>query len=749
MLTYRDERLLIDGKPVTLLSGEVHYFRLDPSQWADRLDRMRECGMNAVATYVPWLLHEYREGDIRVEAVEEFISLCEKRGFWVILRPGPFIMAEMKNEGIPDWVYTRCPGAVPENAASRTLDYMDPDYLRCVKRWYDAVLGMAARHTPRYGGRLVMVQLDNEIGMLEWVTHSPTLTPGLRRDFEAWFGGPYRAGMEAALSRFMRRRYADYVRTLMEYAREAGMRDVLYMVNIHGTGEGRGLTYPIGVSQLEAACAPEGIISGSDVYLDGFTMRDFTDMTLINGITACANAPGKPLCSMEFACGDTNYADDLMGRAPAYACDFTTRLFLCQGNRLLNHYLFCGGVNGRLPDPRGDGNDRFSFTGEYHGYAAPIGPDGTPNQNWPRYSRVLRQMAAIGDHLADCDLEADNVAFGYDPDLYMNEFRPDLEDGNRDGGCWNQTMRALLLLGVKPRTVHMKRPIPAQVHCLVLPSCRRMSEDVQRAALNHVTRGGTLLLHGRIPVEDETGRPLTLLADALGVRVTREYNGGRQYYDPAVRHVGPLAGFREFHASGWQTVEPGPEAEPLLELYEGGCVGFTKKLGSGRVAALLTEYKCYLSRYEILLDLLGVRRTLRLDTDTPGVGVYAANVKNPAGEEFLFLINMDDCDKALSVEANGKPWLPGAIRLPSLDALTLPRNVHFGFVRVLWSSAEILEVRDGSLVFRVTEPVSRFAFDRPPVNREFRLENGQYIVETDNRLLEGGVVISFGGGMEG
>ena len=743
MLTYQNGRLILDGKKVTLLSGEIHYFRLDRKDWSARLDRLLECGMNAVATYVPWLLHEYREGEIDVSEVEAFIALCESRGLWVILRPGPFIMAEMKNEGLPDWIYEKCPGAVPEKQASRTIDYMDPDFLRYARRWYNAVLGMASRHTPSRGGRVVMVQLDNEIGMLEWVTHTPSLTAGLRRDFQAWHGAAYRPGLEAELSRFMRLRYADYVHALRSFAQEAGMRDVLYMINIHGTGEGRGLTYPIGVSQLEAAFSPEGIISGSDVYFDGFRMSDFTDMTLVNGITACANTPGKPLCSMEFGCGDGNYADDFMGRIPAFAGDFTTRLFLCQGNRLLNYYLFCGGINGRLPDPRGDGNDRFSFTGEYHGYAAPIGPDGTPNQNWPRFSRVLRQMAAIGGKLADCDPVTDNVAFGYDPDLFMTEYRPDREDPRRTGGCWDQTMRALLLLGVRLGTVHLRKPLPDAAHCLIVPSCRRMAGDIQRALIDHLRRGGTLLLHGRIPVEDENGRPLTLLRDALNVRVTGEYDGGRAYYDPAVRHVGPLAGFREFHAGEWQTVEIGPQAEPLLELYEGGVCGFTEPVGPGRVVALLTGYKCYPDRYEIMLDLLGVTRSLRIGNQTPGGGVYAANVRSGAGEEFLFLINMDDCDKELSVTLDGAAWLPGPVHLPPHDALTLPRNVDLGFVRILWASAEILSIEKGAVLFRVTERRSRFAFDRPPLKWAYREENGQYIVETDNRLVEGAVRFEF------
>ena len=49
---------------------------------------------------------------------------------------------------------------------------------------------------------------------------------------------------------------------------------------------------------------------------------------------------------------------------------------MAQGNRLINYYLFAGGHNPPLDEPVGDGNDRIAFTGERHGFAAPIDPEG-------------------------------------------------------------------------------------------------------------------------------------------------------------------------------------------------------------------------------------------------------------------------------------------------------------------------------------------------------------------------------------
>ena len=34
--------VFVDGKPFRILSGEIHYFRVQPAQWRDRLEKLRE-----------------------------------------------------------------------------------------------------------------------------------------------------------------------------------------------------------------------------------------------------------------------------------------------------------------------------------------------------------------------------------------------------------------------------------------------------------------------------------------------------------------------------------------------------------------------------------------------------------------------------------------------------------------------------------------------------------------------------------
>ena len=106
------EEFYLDGKPFQILSGAVHYFRLVPEYWEDCLYNLKAMGFNTVETYIPWNLHEPREGEFDFSGnldIEAFVRLAERMGLLVILRPSPFICAEWEYGGLPAWLL-RYPG---------------------------------------------------------------------------------------------------------------------------------------------------------------------------------------------------------------------------------------------------------------------------------------------------------------------------------------------------------------------------------------------------------------------------------------------------------------------------------------------------------------------------------------------------------------------------------------------------------------------------------------------------------------
>ncbi|SDK09955.1 glycoside hydrolase family 35 protein [Streptomyces indicus] len=146
----------LDGRPVRLLSGALHYFRVHEEQWDHRLAMLRAMGLNCVETYVPWNLHEPAPGTYHdLGALGRFLDAAARAGLWAVVRPGPYICAEWENGGLPHWVT----GPLGPRARTR-----DPEYLRRVDSWFSELLPQVVERQVHRGGPVVMVQVENEYG---------------------------------------------------------------------------------------------------------------------------------------------------------------------------------------------------------------------------------------------------------------------------------------------------------------------------------------------------------------------------------------------------------------------------------------------------------------------------------------------------------------------------------------------------------------------------------------------------------
>lgn len=147
-----------DGEPFHLISGSLHYFRVHPDHWADRIEKARQLGLNAIDTYVAWNFHSSTEGEFRLDHWRDlgaFLDLVAKAGLLAIVRPGPYICAEWSNAGLPSWLTAKA------DIALRTAD---PRYLEAVNELYSAVLPLVAERQVTRGGNVAMVQIENEYG---------------------------------------------------------------------------------------------------------------------------------------------------------------------------------------------------------------------------------------------------------------------------------------------------------------------------------------------------------------------------------------------------------------------------------------------------------------------------------------------------------------------------------------------------------------------------------------------------------
>lgn len=150
--------LRLGGRPFYLASGSMHYFRVHPAGWERRLKWMREFGLTAVQTYVPWNLHEPREGEFDFSGMLDlgaFLSLCEKMGLRVLLRPAPFICSEWDFGGMPWWLLKE---------KNQALRCMDPRFTGAVSKYYRALCPHFVPYLSTNGGPIIAVDIENEYG---------------------------------------------------------------------------------------------------------------------------------------------------------------------------------------------------------------------------------------------------------------------------------------------------------------------------------------------------------------------------------------------------------------------------------------------------------------------------------------------------------------------------------------------------------------------------------------------------------
>lgn len=751
-ITVHRRRILIDGRPRLVLAGEIHYFRLDRSVWSERIAQLKASGANAVASYIPWLVHELPDGSLDLTGrtrperdLAAFIDLCAAHGLWFLARPGPFQMAELKNEGIPYRVHREHPEIVPVGwdaapTPTPTVDYLAPAFLAEADRWYSGVVPLLAERLITRGGPVIGIQLDNEIGMLAWVSNSPDLTDHLLADLRGWirehredaaatypaldgtdadwaravrspeeaWAGPLRVD----LTRFLRGRFSRYVDALRESAERHGATGVPFLVNIHGTGDGSGDPFPIGISQLvETYSGKPGMISGSDHYVGDMTLDTTTDMYVMGALQQAVHDDDQPLTSLEFEAGTGDYGDGMERLAEPATAGLKSRLFVAQGNRLLNYYLFAGGHNRLLDAPVSDGNDRIAITGHRHGFAAPVGPEGQASPTLAPLTEAIGRLMLHERHLASAVEELDDLALGFVVDSYateavhpgsavMQEVAEDLR-AHRGPGQRKALARSALLRGHRFDAVDLRtmrpRPDGSGRRVLLVASSAHLDPAVQTALARHVRTGGGLLLLGVLPEKDLTGAPCRILADALGATAAPVRRDSGRFHPSVLWHGtgGPdPAILGETRVPWFQQLTPTGDARPVLRTVDGETCGIETRIGEGTAVLLAAGLPSHLGLFGHLLDRLGAGRGLALTSSVPGV--FATTTRDEEGGRILHVLNVTGYRPEVRIVLDGEVI---DLRPAPHTGYLLARGLEVGPARIEEANAELRAVSAHELAF--------------------------------------------------
>jgi len=216
-----EHQLRVDGSLTRLYAAAVHYWRLERDRWAEVLDAVRSLNFTAISIYIPWEAHEISRGefdfghiDPRTD-IDAFLTMCEQRGFDIVVRPGPQINAEMPCFGYPRriledeelharsaqgsrYVLTQVPKPIP------ALSYATEKFFAETALWFDAICPILAAHAhPR--GRLLAAQVDNEMAYFFGINA---------------YSADFHPDSIAAYRRFLRDKYGDLGALAETYGRE-------------------------------------------------------------------------------------------------------------------------------------------------------------------------------------------------------------------------------------------------------------------------------------------------------------------------------------------------------------------------------------------------------------------------------------------------------------------------------------------------------------------------------------------------
>jgi hypothetical protein len=154
-VTWDSQSLMMDGRRICPVMGEIHYSRIPANEWTNEVRKMKEGGVTIIATYVFWSHIEEQEGIFRWDgqrSLRRFLEVCKQEDMPVVLRLGPFCHGEVRNGGIPDWAFDK----------GCKLRESNPVFLDLAEKLYRQIFTQVQELQWKDGGPVIAAQFDNE-----------------------------------------------------------------------------------------------------------------------------------------------------------------------------------------------------------------------------------------------------------------------------------------------------------------------------------------------------------------------------------------------------------------------------------------------------------------------------------------------------------------------------------------------------------------------------------------------------------
>ncbi len=704
-------QFILNGKPFFLYSGEIHYFRMPRKLWKTHIEKAKKAGLNTISFYIPWIWHEYEEGkwDFTGETHPQrdlvgFIEMVKKAGLYISARVGPVSNAELINEGIPSWLLKDNPEVYVQRSGvnnlphAMLLSFLNPTFLKYVKRWYDQLLPIVSKQQVHKEGNIVMVQLCNEIGMVHWLhkaaDQAPFVTDLYRKFLEtkyksvsalnAAYGTSYvsfdsvsqpsgdvdpkNLGIFFDWSLFFRRYYALYYHSLYGWAKQYGL-EVPLSANIPQFYDydvrGRGNFAPMTTSLYRdfSLYSPATVFGGAyqmrrldfenfhDVSVTSEIVRMTADVTeaidpgalkdqagdLKRLVVAPETARKVSVPRAPVVCAELQ-TGILRDRPRLYPSDVELNIKTSAAHGLngVNCYMFSSGEN--LP-----GMGAF---GSYHDWQAPVSLDGTEKEHFAPIQDWGKFVKKFGSELAGAQKVTD-TALGFYLPYYATEYYNGGWTGwieaYRTNFYYDGFARLLQLANYNfSSTDLLKNGVESLLKhkTLCVFSLDAMDAGTQEKLAAYVRGGGSLVIGPKLPRFDLLGRPCAILSNALVVEVQEQAKKEMVIWNKIECSV-------EFPIQTYgnaPTSRGGAEIKTLAQTAGGKPCTFVKYLDKGRCLAygfpVSHVFDYQVQTVASWMKEAGASRSVEIDPwDVHGVARWG-------GESgFLFLFNYHDVPK--------------------------------------------------------------------------------------------------------
>lgn len=736
------ENFILDNKRVFLNSGEIHYFRIKKELWETHLKAAKDAGLTTVSTYVPWAWHEPEENKFDFTGtscperdLESWLNLCSSLGLKSILKPGPFILAEYRGAGLPDWFIAkygddiRMHNSKGEKVNSDGVSLFHPAYLEKVEAWYDRIMPFIKKHQISNGGPVIMMQVCNEIGVFSWLAHQADYNDWVKIRFIEYLFAKYKdvdilnkiwnkhyssfdevelpidgnlpyesredRGRDHEWHNFWRRYYGDYLRLLTNMIRERGINVPLYH-NLPGWIYGNGFEFPVNITMYEDLFRDKSeIIFGVDHIPEFMSYRNLHDDRIINDITRAMQG-NKPIFAAEFQCGSREYHVVTNPRE----LELFYKASLANGLTGWNYYMFS---QGRNPQRKG-------YSGSTFYWFNPLTPEGEKTEIYPlvrKMSQIIKTLEAI---IVEAKRKAEVCVLFYLP-YYATELERPVDSACkltfnfssiRRPAYFDGLLKVLQVLNIDYDMADLYNANLAdfkdykQVWAFATDE---MNAKDQEKLIEYARQGGNLIIFPNIPDREMSGQQCTMIREALNIKPE-----GTDFIDSPLLDI---LGYEDIKCANPQIVYEENQfhkSEIIARNLNDKVCGFSKKLDNGEITHIGTwlgfDTEGHKPVYEALVNLSGAK--IRSANSNNEFIIVRERFTND-GSGLLFTGNYYNQRHSGTIsywhpetnETINIPYLGGSIDIPGIYSFISPLNMEITKdIALLHSTSDILDVKN-------------------------------------------------------